>query len=70
MAKPFDATLKQLVDRHAADWTRFVCGHAGLPPDTPAEPLDADLSTVSPQADKLFRVGSPVGGLIHLELQS
>ncbi|MGL6097650.1 MAG: Rpn family recombination-promoting nuclease/putative transposase, partial [Fimbriiglobus sp.] len=36
----------------------------------PAEPLDADLSTVSPQADKLFRVGSPVGGLIHLELQS
>lgn len=70
MAKPFDATLKQLVDRHAADWTRFVCEQAGLPPNTPAEPLDADLGTVSPQADKLFRIGPPAGGLIHLELQA
>lgn len=58
------------MDRHAADWSGFVCACAGLPPGTPAVPLDADLSTVSPRSDKLFRVGPPAGGLVHLELQA
>ncbi len=34
------------------------------------EPIDADLSTVSPQADKLFRLVPPGKGLVHLELQT
>ncbi len=70
MAKQFDATLKQLVDAYAADWLTFLRPRLGLPPGTKFEPLDSDLSTVSPQADKLFRLTGPAAGLIHLELQS
>jgi hypothetical protein len=70
VAKQFDATLKQLVDAYAADWLTFLRPRLGLPPGTAFEPLDADLSTVSPQADNLFRLTGPAAGLIHLELQS
>lgn len=70
MAKTFDATLKQLVDQFGADWTAFLCRRLGLPDGTRAEPLDADLSVASPQADKLFRLTGPAGGLLHLELES
>lgn len=70
MAKTFDATLKQLVDQFGADWTGFLCRHLGLPKGTRAEPLDADLSVASPQADKLFRLSGPAAGLLHLELES
>lgn len=70
MAKTFDATLKELVDRFGTDWTGFLCHRLGLPNDTRAEPLDADLSVFSPQADKLFRLSGPTGGILHLELES
>jgi predicted transposase YdaD len=70
VAKTFDATLKQLVDAFAADWLTFLGPRLGLPPGTGFEPIDADLSTVSPQADKLFRLTAPATGLIHLELQT
>jgi hypothetical protein len=52
VAKQFDATLKQLVDAYAADWLTFLRPRLGLPPGTAFKPFDADLSTVSPQADK------------------
>jgi predicted transposase YdaD len=70
VAKQFDATLKQLVDAYAADWLTFLRPRLGLPEGTTFEPLDSDLSTVSLQADKLFRLVGPASGLIHLELQS
>src|SRR6202035_2188521 len=70
MSKRFDATLKQIIDRFAADWAVFLCDQLGLPAGSRAEPLDADLSTVSPQADKAFRLTGPADGFIHLELQS
>jgi hypothetical protein len=70
VAKPFDATLKQLIDAYAADWLTFLAPRLGLPPGTAFEPLDADLSTVSPQADKLFRLTGPAAVLVHLELQA
>lgn len=70
MSKPFDATLKKLADQFGDAWGIFLCQRLGLPPQTKAEPLDADLSTASPQADKLFRLSGPVSGCIHLELQA
>ena len=70
MAKTFDVTLKQLVDAYAADWLAWLGPRLGLPPGTVFEPLDADLSTVSPQADKLFRLAGPASGLVHLEFQT
>jgi predicted transposase YdaD len=70
MAGPFDATLKQLVDAFAADWVAHLAPLVGLPPATAVEPLDADLSTVQPAVDKVFRLRPPAAGLLHLEPQS
>ncbi len=70
MAKIYDAALKQLVDAFAADWLAWLGPRLGLPANTVYEPLDADLSTVSPQADKLFRMSGPTSGVVHLELQT
>ena len=70
LAKVFDAAMKQLVDPFAADWLTWLGPRVGLPPGTVFEPLDADLSAVSPAADKLFRLSGPATGLTHLELQA
>jgi predicted transposase YdaD len=70
LGKVYDAALKQLVDAFAGDWMAWLGPRLGLPPETVYEPLDADLSTVSPQADKLFRLSGPAGGIVHLELQT
>src|SRR5438067_4167518 len=70
MSKPFDATLKQLVDAYAADWLAWLRPRLGVPADAAFEALDADLGTVSPQADKLFRFADRALGLVHLELQA
>jgi predicted transposase YdaD len=66
VAKPFDATLKHLLERHAADWLPLI----GKEPMGPVEAIDADLSTITTGADKVFRVGSPVRWLLHLEMQA
>ncbi len=68
MSKPFDATLKQLIDAHAADWAQFLCARLGVPCG-PAEVLDTDLSATA-QADKVFRLDGAAPFLLHLELDS
>jgi predicted transposase YdaD len=65
MPKPFDAALKHLIEDYPADWLRVL----GLPIG-PVELLDADLSTVTSEADKVLRVGRPSPWLLHVELQS
>ncbi len=70
MAGAFDATLKQLLDACAPDWVAWLAPLVGLPATVAAEPLDVDLSTVQPVADKVFRLQSPTSGLLHLEAQS
>ena len=66
MANPFDATLKELIEKYPADWL----GQLGLPVELPVRAVDTDLSTVSTQADKVFRVGQRRPWLLHLELQA
>jgi len=63
MPKPFDATMKNLIRNHAADWLAFV----GVPIVEPPEVLDTDLSAVSASADTLIRVGDRV---IHIDIQT
>lgn len=70
MAGAFDATLKQLLDACAPDWVAWLAPLVGLSASVAAEPLDVDLSTVQPVADKVFRLREPVSGLLHLEVQS
>ncbi|MDB5313291.1 MAG: hypothetical protein JWO38_7493 [Gemmataceae bacterium] len=70
MPGPFDATLKELVDRFAADWVEILAPLIGLPSATAVDPLDTDLSTVQPAVDKVFRLRPPATGLLHLEHQA
>lgn len=69
-AKPYDAATKQLVESHPGDWIACL----GLPPGK-TEVIDAELSTVSAEADRVIRVrgGAAAGAsdyLAHIEFQS
>jgi hypothetical protein len=66
MAKPFDAALKELIEKHPADWLAFF----GAPATDPVRTIDADVSTVSAATDKLFLVESDPAWLLHVEFQS
>ena len=65
MRKQFDVTTKHLVELNPSDWL----GYVGLGRHK-AEVIDADLSTVSPVADKVLRVAEPNPWLVHLEFQA
>ena len=60
--KPYDPTLKTLVEVGPADWTVF----AGLPA-APTRVIDADISTVSGAADKVLHVDANPPYILHLE---
>ncbi len=66
MSKPFDATLKTLVQDHPLDWLR----QAGMTINGSVDVIDADLSTVTTQADKVIRVNGPAPSILHVELQA
>jgi hypothetical protein len=70
MAGTFDAAMKQLLDICAPDWVSWLAPLAGLPASVAAHPLDTDLSTVQPTADKVFRLDPPNLGLLHIEPQA
>src|SRR5580658_7094010 len=63
--KPFDATTRELIQKHPKDWLDFL----GLPAVS-VTVVDADLSTVSPDSDKLLVVEANPRYIAHLELQS
>jgi hypothetical protein len=66
MAKPFDATTKDLLETDPVAWMAYL----GLHPQGTVEVIDSDLSTVTAEADKVFRVVGPESYLIHIEMQS
>ncbi len=66
MATPFDATMKHLVESQPEAWLAYV----GLPVfGAVVEVIDADLSTLTAEADKVLKVNSPEPSLTHLEFQ-
>jgi hypothetical protein len=64
--KPFDATTKHLLEAEPADWLAFL----GLPTGTGAHVIDADLATVTADADRVVSVGGPAPYLAHIEFQA
>jgi hypothetical protein len=66
MAQPFDITLKHLLEAHPADCLRLV----GLPTKSEIDVIDADLATVTAEADKVFRIKDRPPWLMHFELQA
>jgi predicted transposase YdaD len=63
--KPFDAATKHLIEAQPGDWMEYV-GLARAAVDV----VDADLSTITADADKVLRVRADLPWLVHLELQS
>lgn len=68
MAKPFDATLNDLIGVRPDDWASHFARLVGIPAG-PSESLDTDLATTV-QADRVFRINGPRPALLHLELEA
>jgi hypothetical protein len=64
-AKPYDPTLKALVETEPESWPVLL----GLP-KAPTEVIDADIATVSGAADKVLRVSGNPPYLLDLEFVS
>ncbi|MFO0844053.1 MAG: hypothetical protein U0797_16910 [Gemmataceae bacterium] len=65
--KPFDATLKDLIEADPLAWAEFATGRKLVS----ASLTDADVSTVTAAADKVFRLGTEDGPwLLNLEVES
>ena len=62
MSKPFDATLKMLLEESPASWPALF----DLPTGS-ATVMDADTSTVSGGADKVIRVAGPPDWILHVD---
>src|SRR4051794_35728594 len=65
MSKPYDPTIKALVETAPADWL-VLAGY----PRAPANVIEADIATVSGAADKVLRVQAWSPYLPHLEFQA
>lgn len=65
IAKPYDPTLKTLVEIEPPSWP-VLLGYA----KAPTEVIDADIATVSGAADKVLRVSGDPAYLLHLEFVS
>ncbi|MFN0072345.1 MAG: hypothetical protein ACKVVP_12755 [Chloroflexota bacterium] len=66
MPGPFDTTTKLLVQTYPDDWLSYL----GLSSQVPAQVIDADLSTVAAEADKVLHIPEPIPYLVHLEFQA
>jgi predicted transposase YdaD len=60
--KPYDPTLKTLVEIEPESWPALLGRPTG-----PTEVIDADIATVSGAADKVLRVAAETPYLLHLE---
>jgi predicted transposase YdaD len=64
-AKPYDPTVKTLVETSPADWP-VLLGQPAAPTDV----IDADIATVSGAADQVLHVRAAPPYLVHLEFQA
>lgn len=65
MSKPYDATTKQLVEAEPQAWLRYL----GLTGEA-VSVVEADLATVTAEADRVLRVDGPTSYIAHLEFQA
>ena len=66
MSKPYDASTRFLLESFPGAWPDYLGTARGWPIGV----INADLSTVTSEADKVFRVEAPEPWLLHVELQS
>jgi predicted transposase YdaD len=67
VSTPYDATSKELIETDPAGWVTFL--GCAVPPSA-VRLVDAELSTVTTDTDKVIRVDEPDRWLLHLDIQS
>jgi predicted transposase YdaD len=68
MRKPFDATMRKLIEMGPAAWLRFL--HVMITDPNRVRVIDSNLSTVTAEADKVLWVDEPEPRIEHIELQA
>jgi hypothetical protein len=68
MSKPFDATMRKLIELEPAAWLRFL--HVRIADPASVHVIDSNVSTVSAEADKVLWVDDPWPWIEHVELQA
>src|SRR5579864_3977112 len=65
MSKPYEATLKAMLEASPADWPRLAGLRVGR-----AEVIDADVSTVTAATDKVLRLSGGLEAIMSLDFQA
>jgi hypothetical protein len=68
MAKPFDATTRELIELDPAAWLEFL--HIPVPDPARVRVIDSDVSTITAETDKVLWVERPPPWVVHIELQA
>jgi predicted transposase YdaD len=68
MSKPFDATMRELIELGPAAWLRFL--HIPIADPACVLVIDSNLSTVTADADKVLLVNEQAPWIEHVELQA
>jgi hypothetical protein len=68
MSKPFDATMRKLIELEPAAWLRFL--HIPVAYPDRVKVIDSNLSTITAEADKVLWVDEEVPWIEHIELQA
>ncbi len=68
MAKPFDATMRELFEMEPAAWLEFL----GIPVPDPSlvQVIDSNVSTITAETDKVMRIDGPEPLIVHAEFLS
>jgi predicted transposase YdaD len=66
VAKPFDAVTKERLEKNPRAWLEFLLGREL----GEVRVVDADLSTITTEADKILVIDQPKPWIVHVEFQS
>jgi predicted transposase YdaD len=64
--KPFDSATKELLEKNPRAWLELLLGREL----GEVRVVDADLSTITTEADKILLVEQPEPWIVHVEFQS
>lgn len=66
MHKPYDITMKMLMEQEPVSWLRRF----GIEPDGPVSVVDSEVSTITSEVDKVFKIDGAEPYLVHIENQT
>ncbi len=68
MPKPFDATMRRLIELDRAAWLRFL--HIPVARPENVRVIDSNISTVTADGDKVLLIDEPEPWIEQIELQA